>query len=326
MPKHRKKKGNKLPVEPYSTRKEGDNGVTDDLGDSDERMICEKCTNCVDNLIQCERCNHWYCSKCTGLPSSVMDIIFMYKQLHWFCEACDKMAMDTILEATSNTSNGGSAVHKDVVKDIVAQVGNAIKEVNETIKITLAETLQGTVSCGLGDGANMEVDNNPNANFSYSKTTSEVITSFLDEEKERSKRRLNVILHNIEESSEDNGQARMEQDKNTAMSVFDKYMGVKPGIVKAYRIGKKRDPGPNVRPRLLKLILSSDHDKALLLRNCTKLRNEDNPEDIRRVYVTPDLTPREQQKNKALRAQLAEKNKEGKSYWIKNGKIVRRVN
>jgi len=53
-----------------------------------------------------------------------MDIIFMYKQLHWFCEACDKMAMDTILEATSNTSNGGSAVHKDVVKDIVAQVGS----------------------------------------------------------------------------------------------------------------------------------------------------------------------------------------------------------
>jgi len=77
---------------------------------------------------------------------------------------------------------------------------------------------------------------------------------------------------------------------------------------------------------LLKLVLSSEHDKAFILRNCKKLRNKENPEDVRRVYVTPDFTPLEQQKNKALRAQFTEKNKEGKSYWIKNRKIVWRVN
>jgi len=48
-------------------------------------------------------------------------------------------------------------------------------------------------------------------------------------------------------------------------------MGVKPNISKANRIGKKRDPGPNVRPRLLKQVLASEHDKAPLLHNCTKL-------------------------------------------------------
>ena len=42
------------------------------------------------------------------------------------------------------------------------------------------------------------------------------------------------------------------------------------------------------------------------------------------MYITPDLTPREQQHNKALRAQLAEMNKDGKKYWIKNGRIVQR--
>jgi len=168
----------------------------------------------------------------------------------------------------------------------------------------------------------MDEDNN----LGYSRATSEVITSFLDEEKERSKRRLNVIIYNLEEYNEDSGQARMEQDISAVKSVFDKYMSVKPNIAKAYRIGKKRDPGSNVRPRLIKLILTSEHDKALLLCNCTKLRNKDNPENVRSLYVTPDLTPKEQQKNKALRAQLAELNKEGKSYWIKNGKIVRRVN
>jgi len=60
--------------------------------------------------------------------------------------------------------------------------------------------------------------------------------------------------------------------------------------------------------------------------NCTELRSQDNPDDIRKVYIIPDLTPREQQKSKALRAQLAEMNKVGKNYWIKNGKVVGRVN
>ena len=60
----------------------------------------------------------------------------------------------------------------------------------------------------------------------------------------------------------------------------------------------------------------------MLLRNCTKLRARDNPEDIQKVYIAPDLTPREQQHNKDLRIQLAEKNKSGKKYFIKNGRIV----
>ena len=68
----------------------------------------------------------------------------------------------------------------------------------------------------------------------------------------------------------------------------------------------------------------SEHEKALLLRNCTKLCDKINPEEVRRIYVTPDLTPKEQQQNKALRSQLAEMNKGGRKYWIKNGKIVQR--
>ena len=177
----------------------------------------------------------------------------------------------------------------------------------------------------MGVDVEMEADNELNTSLSYSNVTSDVITTFLDEEKERSKRRCNVILHNVEESSADTGQARKEQDVTNITSIFDKFMGVKPTISNALRIGKKRDAGPGIRPRLLNVTLSSEHDKALLLRNCKKLRNQENPENIRSVYVTPDLTPREQQKSKALRVQLAEMNKDGKKYWIKNSRIVQRV-
>jgi len=85
----------------------------------------------------------------------------------------------------------------------------------------------------------MDTGNVSNLSLSYNKTTFIVITSFLDKEKERSKRRLNVIIHNVEESSADNGKVRKEQDINTVMSIFNKYMDSKPSIVNALRIGKK---------------------------------------------------------------------------------------
>lgn len=153
-------------------------------------------------------------------------------------------------------------------------------------------------------------------------STSEVLTSFINEEKERCKRCLNLIVHNVLESSADNGPERKSDDINTVTSIFEKYLGVKAKIINANRIGRKKDS--QSRPRLTKVSVESEREKAMILRNCTKLRAKDNPEDIRNVYITPDLTPREQQHNKALRAQLAEKNKDGKKYWIKNGRIVQR--
>ena len=136
----------------------------------------------------------------------------------------------------------------------------------------------------------------------------------------------NLIIHNVEESTAENGQARKDHDLNTVSSTLDQYVGVKTKVVNALRIGKKRQSESGSKPRLLKITVASEYEKALLLHNCTKLRDKNNPEDIRKIYVTPDLTPREQQQNKALRSQLAEMNKDGKKYWIKNGKIVQREN
>jgi len=91
-------------------------------------------------------------------------------------------------------------------------------------------------------------------------------------------------------------------------------------VTKAFCIGKR-----GAKPRLLKIAVSSLDDKILVLRNKMKLRNSGNPEDVCKVFVTPDLTPAEQKKSKALKAQLVVMNKGGNNYRIKNGEIVRRV-
>ena len=211
MPKaDRKKKGK--PVTPYNSLSRKQNDA--DTEELDEQLNCDKCTKHVDSLIQCERCEHWYCDKCTGLLSSVMDIVFMYKQLHWFCEDCDKVVTDTVPKSSNN--NRGGSTHEDLVKDIVVQVGQVIKEANECIKKTLSESLQGSLSSA--DNTTMEMENPPS--LSSSNSTSEVIATYLEEEKERSKRCLNVIVHNTEESPTDMGR----QEKNMMLTQLCQFL------------------------------------------------------------------------------------------------------
>ena len=64
--------------------------------------------------------------------------------------------------------------------------------------------------------------------------------------------------------------------------------------------------------------------KKEILRNNIKLRIS-NPDWIQSVFITPD-PPKEQERDRALRAKLNELNATSKIYKIKNGEIVRREN
>ena len=50
------------------------------------------------------------------------------------------------------------------------------------------------------------------------KDVTHAVSSVLNEEKEKSKRKLNLILHNIPESSVDNVETRKQHDTDTAIA------------------------------------------------------------------------------------------------------------
>ena len=139
--------------------------------------------------------------------------------------------------------------------------------------------------------------------------------SFLAEEKEKDRRRLNLIVHQLIEPTETDTQKRKECDVKETSNVIRKYLGVSASITNAVRLGNK-----GAKPRLLKISVSSRQEKASILKNCTKLRNKENPSNIQKIYITPDLTPKEQQANKALRSQLEEMNTPNKLYKIKTAR------
>ena len=147
---------------------------------------------------------------------------------------------------------------------------------------------------------------------------SNALSSALVEEKERSKRQLNLIIHNLDEAASDDAQTRKDQDTQKVSEIF-KHFGTKASVNNAIQLGKKGD-----KKRLLKVTVSSDKEKAAILRSCTHLRKESTPTQFSNVFITPDLTPQQQLQNKILRNKLAEMNQDGKLYRIKNGQIVRR--
>ena len=83
------------------------------------------------------------------------------------------------------------------------------------------------------------------------------------------------------------------------------------------RLGKKEEG----RTRLLKVALESVKRKREILTKAKKLREA---ERWKKVFVTPDLTPKERQQNKVLREELKRRTEEGEECLvIRRGKITR---
>lgn len=64
-----------------------------------------------------------------------------------------------------------------------------------------------------------------------------VVSTFLNEEKEKAKQRLNLIIHNVKESTSDDGPTRKQHDIHTISSIFHQQFNITPTITKTFRIG-----------------------------------------------------------------------------------------
>ena len=193
-------------------------------------------------------------------------------------------------------------------------VENKITEVIESIESQLGKHHKSLSDVITEQPTHTPRPSNPPSQISEESVVN-IAASITTEQKEKEKRRLNIIVHNIEESSAEDGKTRKTHDVERCADLFRTYLGATVTTDKAFRLGKRSS-----KPRLLKISLSSDQEKASILKNKLKFRSSNNPPKVRNIFITPDYTSLEQRKNKALRQQLAEMNKGENTYMIKNGK------
>ena len=170
---------------------------------------------------------------------------------------------------------------------IKGSLNQELKKYNESMVATLDDRLSKNET---NDKTNLPI-----------KSFSQIASSIVKEQGEKEKRQTNLIFHNIPESASKEPQTRKQHDINEITKLTDKCMNVKCSIKNALRIGKK---GQSEKPRLLKVTLTSVEDKVAVLLNKSLLRREGVPELARNVFITPDLTPTEQENNRKLRQEL----------------------
>ena len=97
---------------------------------------------------------------------------------------------------------------------------------------------------------------------------SNAVKSVINEEKGRNRRKLNLIKHNIPESEAEAPEIRKEEDTKQITDVFRKQLKVEANISSIVRLGKK---GGGPKPRLLRVTVNSESEKAAILQNTKRL-------------------------------------------------------
>ena len=116
------------------------------------------------------------------------------------------------------------------------------------------------------------------------------VTFLLSEEKEKGKRKLNLILHRIPESTSEDAVERRVHDTNHVKSILQDYLKIDTQVDTVACIGKR----DSEKTRLLKVDVPSEKSKKQVLHNSSKLRDDSNSDWVKKIFITPDLTPKEQ--------------------------------
>ncbi len=135
------------------------------------------------------------------------------------------------------------------------------------------------------------------------------ITEVLEEEREKERKKLNLVLVNLKEadghSVEEKKKAEIEQVEEIFKDILpeDTTVEVKDPI----RLGQKNAGN---RPRLLRVTVSNEETKKEILRNTNKLKAvEKDPRN--RLYINPDYTQKERETNNKLRKELKDRMAKG---------------
>lgn len=243
-------------------------------------MSCIKCGTSDDpsSMLGCDSCNRSIHKKCSGLSASEVKVMDLKgkRLLKFYCDDClsglllvPKLIkqIDELkleLQALKTNSNSGASFDDEI----------------KTIKNMLAESTQLR-----NKEATLQLD------------SEQIIT----EVAERTRRASNIIIFNLEESESADLKTKIDHDIVKVNELILETTGKVIPDIKAIRLGRRTDPN---KKRPLKVILDSQQSALMILRNKTKIRNNN-------IKINSDQTPMQQKHLKDLRENLKSRTDQG---------------
>ena len=210
------------------------------------------------DAIYCEgKCNSWLHRQCAGLskPVSVTQIF------HFIAHTVDSYIM----------------ILNFLTLNPVTQLQNKVTELKTKLSNFKSNNSTDSASAVANDNADIvhsdttssltsSLTSSPAPSKEHANQLTAMVTSFISKEKEKAKRHLNLIVHNIAESTSEDGTTRKKHDVESVSGILQQHLGISATISKAFRLGQRGE-----KPRLLKITVVSEVEKAKILRNSTKL-------------------------------------------------------
>jgi PHD-finger len=274
----------------------------------------EKCDDCgkfvldQDKGLQCEACEAWFHASCQGMNEDTYKIVGQ-TCIHWFCKTCDK-AVSKLFKTIANIKVRQDKMEQTLdkaVEDImtvkadIIQMSSFSKELDTKLETIIEAKLVESVE---------ELKKN--------KESEPVLVAGLKrdevlEEIEIEKRRLNLVIMGIKEDDED------ETAVKDLFTVLVGSKGVK-AVTSVERIG--RVTAGKTRP--IRVKMANSDSKLDVLKASSDLRKH---EEYKKVYISPDLTRKQQEADKLIRDKLKEMRNGGETdIRIKKGKIIKNSN
>ena len=289
---------------------------------------------------------HWFCSSCEPHAISLLDRMKIIESNNTkFAKDLSSglknlaTSVDTKIENVKLLVNNskGSQVDENLETKIVEKVEEKLKEKLEEIKKTYADALQ-TSSTINTSVTNMQNDvttavtasfdakiENLKKDLNVSAPTREKVSleeirsearEVLEEKDRIDKKKCNLIFSNIKESNS------IENDEAAVMAIIKDKLHIQEdvNIKSVARLGNRLIPD---KPRLVKVVFESLHQKKLVLRRATQMRNLEDNDIYANVYIRPDLTKQQIETSKNLSAELKNTRENQPGKWvIRKGLII----
>jgi len=256
--------------------------------------VCDACREEVkenQSGIMCDLCDGWFHSSCLKLSKKVLDFYRMNpKSATWVCYLCkegNKRMRDRVdMLKTEN------AQLKDVNSQLMRrlnEVENMVRRIRDDIKAEVLTEIRQELS---GDQRETE---------------------------ERRKRECNLVVHNVADTE------NVQDDKNVIENIIANELNLTDIKVKEVsRIKTREVNGERRHPAPLIVKCHTIGQKWAVIGRAKNLRESRN-ENYRKIMIFPDMTQKEREVDKKLRAELKERRDRGeRDIYISKGRIVNR--
>jgi hypothetical protein len=256
---------------------------------------CPECENAceeeVENCIECFVCKNWYHQKCVKLDDTIFSSFCdpLQPNLQWVCGQC----LDNKKEVQSRNDR-----KLDKLMDLLPMV--------EALNARFTNLEQGLLK---GEALEQKIE----------EVVDRKLAEALDEQREVDRRKKNLIIWNLKESTKLEIAEKKEEDLESAKTLLRKLVPLEDDeVIEPVRLGKAQIGN---RPRLLKITMKSEEKKREVLKKAPELNR--GVQADKRVYVNPDHTQKQRDEHKSLKEEKKRRTDAGEeNLAIRHGKIV----